>query len=261
MTRRAAGSVLTALLAGGAVLLVWYAFLALFPADSFLSRSPGDVWRYLVTGPDAAVHRGRLAAGIGRTLADAGPGFGVGLGTALAAAVGFELLRPVRQVVLPVAMVLRSVPLVALAPLLTLLFGRGLLATTAITGLVVFFPALVNISHALRSGPRWAVDLCRVYGAGRWRVVRAVLLPGAVPAIIASARIAVPAALVGAMLAEWLATGAGLGYEMLQDASTFDYDHLWAAVTGLTAVSVLLYGCLGLLEVALAGRLGAAAGS
>jgi ABC-type nitrate/sulfonate/bicarbonate transport system permease component len=261
VTRRAAGSVLTALLAAGAVLLVWYTFLALFPADAFLSRSPGDVWRYLATGPGAAAHRGRLAAGLGRTLADAVPGFGAGLLAALTAAVGFELLRPVRQVVLPVAMVLRSVPLVAMAPLLTLLFGRGMLATTAITGLVVFFPALVTISHALRSGPRWAVDLCRVYGAGRWRVVRAVLLPGAVPAIIASARIAVPAALVGAMLAEWLATGAGLGYEMLQDASTFDYDHLWAAVTGLTVVSVLLYSGLGLLEGAVAGRFAGGTGA
>lgn len=257
---RLARSALSALLVVAVVTLVWYAFLALFPAEAFLSRSPGDVWRYLVTGVEAPAHRDRLAAGLGRTLADAAPGFAAGLLAALVVAVGFELFAPLRQVALPVAVVLRSVPLVAMAPLLTLVFGRGLLNTTVITGLVVFFPALVTIAHGLRTGPRWAVELCRAYGAGRWRVVRSVLLPSSVPAIFASARMGVPAALVGAMLAEWLATGRGLGYEMLQDASTFDYDHLWAAVAALTALSVLLYHGIAVLEGAAAARYGGGAG-
>ncbi|TDC01658.1 ABC transporter permease subunit [Micromonospora fluostatini] len=232
----------------GTVVGLWQALLSVFAVDPFLARTPADVWRYLTTAPDAAAHRERLAAGLGHTLADAALGFGCGLASAVGVALLFVLARPVRQALLPIAVLLRSVPLVAMTPLLILVFGRGLLATAVIAGLVVFFPALVTITNGLRTAARHTVELCRAYGAGSWTIARAVLLPAAVPAIFASARIGVPAALIGATLAEWLATGRGLGYEMLQDATTFDYDHLWAAVAALTLVSVLVYNGFALVE-------------
>jgi ABC-type nitrate/sulfonate/bicarbonate transport system permease component len=160
----------------------------------------------------------------------------------------FVLVRSVEQSLLPLAVVVRSVPLVAMTPLISLVFGRGLMATTVISGLVVFFPALVTMVFGLRSASRQAADLCRAYGAGDWTIARKVMLPSSVPAFFASARVGVPGALIGAMLAEWLATGKGLGYAMLQDSSTFEYDHLWASVAVLTTVSALAYNIIATVE-------------
>ncbi|MDQ0935623.1 ABC transporter permease [Streptomyces turgidiscabies] len=236
-----------------AVVVLWVIFLQVYDLDPLVAKSPADIYHYLFTGADAGAHRSLVASGLGRTLLDAGFGFVAGLVAAVAVAVVFVLLRSVEQALLPMAVVVRSVPLVAMTPLITLIFGRGLMATTVISGLIVFFPALVTMSFGLRSASRQAADLCRAYGADGWTVARKVMLPSAVPAFFASARVGVPGALIGAMLAEWLSTGQGLGYAMLKDSSTFDYDHLWASVAVLTAVSALCYNVIAALEtVALA---------
>ena len=120
---------------------------------------------------------------------------------------------------MPIAMVLRSVPLVAMTPLIVLVFGRGLMAVTVIAGIVTFFPTLVNVTLALRATPQESIDLCRAYGASPRHTLRKVQVPSALPALFASLRIAAPLALVGALLAEWLATGQGLGY-LIQTSMT-----------------------------------------
>jgi ABC-type nitrate/sulfonate/bicarbonate transport system permease component len=238
----------------GAVLVLWIAFLQAFTIDPLVAKSPLAVARYLFRGADAGVHRHLVLAGLGRTLLDAGLGFVSGLVAAVVVALAFVLARGVEQALLPVAVVLRSVPLVALTPLLTLVFGRGLTGTTVISGLVVFFPALVTMTFGLRSTSRQTVDVCRAYGAGAWTVARKVMLPSSVPALFASARVGLVGSLIGALLAEWLATGKGLGQVMIAAPNTFDYDSLWAAVAALTAVSLLAYNLVAAIETVVVPR-------
>jgi ABC-type nitrate/sulfonate/bicarbonate transport system permease component len=231
-----------------AVVLIWFAFLQVFTIDPLVAKSPTAVLRYLFSDVDAAAHRHLVLAGLGQTLLDAGLGLVAGLAAAIAVALSFVLARGLEQGLLPVAVVLRAIPMVALTPLLTLVFGRGLLATTIISGLVVFFPALVTMTFGLRSTSVQTVDLCRAYGAGAFTVARKVMLPSAVPAMFASARVGLVGSLIGAMLAEWLATGRGLGEVMIEAPNTFDYDSLWASVAAMTAVSVLAYNLIAAVE-------------
>ena len=233
---------------------IWVAFLAVFDVDPLVAKSPVAVWGYLFSGTGAQAHRRLVLDALGQTLVDAGLGFIAGLAAALLVALAFVLARAVEQAMMPVAVVLRSVPLVAMTPLLTLVFGRGLLATTVIAGIVVFFPALVTMTFGLRSTSRQTVDLCRAYGAGGWTVMRKVMLPTAVPAIFAAARVGLAGSLIGAMLAEWLATGKGLGEVMVQAPNTFDYDSLWAAVAAMTAASIVAYNLIAALEAVVAPR-------
>jgi ABC-type nitrate/sulfonate/bicarbonate transport system permease component len=81
--------------------------------------------------------------------------------------------------------------------------------------------------------------------------------PGSLPSLFASARVGVPSALIGAMLAEWLATGKGLGYAMLLDPNSFDYSALWASVAVLTFVSIVIYNAVAGLEAVVLARFGA----
>ncbi len=234
-------SLLSTALSLAVVLAAWKAFLVVFDVDPFIGRGPEAVWRYLVTDLDAAANRTLLWEASKITLRDAGLGLVAGSAAAVVAALVFTLRREVEQTFLPIAMVLRSVPLVAMTPLIALIFGRGLLGVTIIAGIVTFFPTLVNVSLGLRSTPREAIDLCRAYGATPWYTLRRVQLPNALPALFASLRIAAPLALVGGLLAEWLATGDGLGYLMLESISTFKIDQLWSGVALVTTYSVVLY--------------------
>jgi ABC-type nitrate/sulfonate/bicarbonate transport system permease component len=239
------------------VVLLWIGLIKAFALDPLVAKSPTDVWSYLVSGPGAGVHRDHLGTPLMQTLTDAGVGFAAGLATAAAMAVAFMLIPGVEHTVLPVAVLVRSVPLVAMTPLITLVFGRGLLGTTVVCGIVVYFPALVIMAQGLRAAPRLTAELCRAYGAGSWTVARKVLIPSSLPSLFASARVGVPSALIGAMLAEWLATGKGLGYAMLLDPNSFDYSALWASVAVLTFVSIVIYNTVAGLEALVLARFGA----
>jgi ABC-type nitrate/sulfonate/bicarbonate transport system permease component len=253
------GSVLVSILV---MLALWIGFIRLYHVQSFVAKSPIDVWRYLFTQRVDTVHALRSAADnrhillghLKTTIRDASLGYFAGIVLALAVSCLFVLQRTVEQAFMPVALVLRSVPLIAMAPLLTLIFGRDILVAAVIGGIVCFFPALVNIMYGLRATPRSSIDLMRSYGAGRLTTLRKVLVPSALPSIFASLRINVPAAMIGALLAEWLATGKGSGAEMLTVQNTFDYGELWAAVVLVTAVAMLAYSVVSAIEAAVLAR-------
>lgn len=235
------------------VLGAWRLFLWAEHIDHFVGKTPMDVWRYLTASSTAATSqslptRGHLYPAAITTLKDAFFGLAAGTAAALVCAIVFNLRRSVEQTIMPLAMVLRSVPLVAMTPLITLVFGRGLVGVTVIAGIVTFFPTLVNVTLALRATPQASVDLFRAYGAGPLKTLRKVQLPNALPAIFASLRVAAPLALVGALLAEWLATGHGLGYLMLQAGSLSNYNLLWTAAALATAFSMILYTAISAVE-------------
>ena len=223
------------------VLGAWQLFLVAFHINRFIGKGPLDVWRYLTNGTTGGPARAQLYHTSVTTLRDAFVGLAFGTAAAIAAAVVFNLQRTVEQTLMPMAMVLRSVPLVAMTPLIALVFGRGLMAVTVIAGIVTFFPTLVNVTLALRSTPQASIDVFRAYGAGPFTTLRKVQFPSALPAVFASLRIAAPLALIGALLAEWLATGQGLGGLMLESQTLSQYNLMWAATALVTAYSVFLY--------------------
>jgi ABC-type nitrate/sulfonate/bicarbonate transport system permease component len=143
---RSAGRVLLPLAVSAVVvLLLWVVFLEVFGIRRLIGKTPLDVWNWLVTDPKAAANRDVVFANLAVTFRDAGVGFVAGMTAAIVVAVLFVLFRSIEQTFLPVAMLLRSVPLVAMAPVIVLIFGRDLVGVAVIGGIVVFFPALVNI--------------------------------------------------------------------------------------------------------------------
>jgi ABC-type nitrate/sulfonate/bicarbonate transport system permease component len=239
------------------VLGVWMLFLEAFHVSGFIGKTPLDVWRWLFDGPDSGARVRSLFDPSLTTLRDASFGMVAGTLAAVGASLMFVLWRTAESVVMPLAMVLRSVPLVAMTPLIVGIFGRNLQAITVIAGLVTFFPTLVNVSLALRRTPKESLDLCRAYGARPATTLWKVQVPSALPSLFASLRIAAPLALTGALLAEWLATGKGLGYVILTSVSFSQYDLLWAGVVLVTLYSTVLYHLIGFVEHLVMRRFGA----
>ncbi|HTW98706.1 MAG TPA: ABC transporter permease subunit [Acidimicrobiales bacterium] len=235
---------------------IWQGLISAFHLSSFVAKGPVAVYDYAFTSPSAASVRSQLLQALAITLRDAGLGYLAGTVTAVVVAVCVVLRRELEQTLMPVAIGLRSVPLVALTPLLTLVFGQGLAAVTVIAGVVTFFPTLVNVAFGLRSAPAEASELMAAYGATSTTVLRTVRIPYALPALFASARIAAPGALLGAILAEWLATGQGLGDLMVTSSSTADYSMLWASVVLITTASIVVYNLVSAVERPVVARLG-----
>lgn len=230
------------------VVIGWVAFLEFFAVNPAVGKSPAAVWNYLFTDTGAAEHRHAVFGSLAKTLQDAALGYAGGLGAALVLAILFVMFAPVEQAFMPIVMLLRSVPLVAMTPVILLAFGRGPAGVAVIGGVVVFFPAMVNIVLGLRSTSRQVTELVLAYGGSRLTVIRKVALPSALPALFASARISVPAALVGALVAEWLATSGGIGGDIPNAIGGFDYGQVWSDIAILTGASLLIYTLVAVAE-------------
>ncbi|MCS5495687.1 ABC transporter permease subunit [Cnuibacter physcomitrellae] len=223
------------------ILLAWWAYLIVFDMSPFVGKSPVDVFQYLFVSEEAAANRAVLVEALGVTLVHAGTGYIAGLVVGIAMAVAFVTVPVVERVLTPLAVALRSVPIIVLIPVLILALGRGLGGVVAITAIVTFFPTLANVQGGLKRVPSDAFTLMRSYDSSIWSNLWRVQLPYTLPAIFASARIAAPTAVLAATLAEWLATGDGLGHTIVTSRSHSDYTQLWAAAALLTAVSLVFY--------------------
>lgn len=244
----------------GVVLLGWVAALWVFDVSDYVGKGPGDVWTTLFEEEDSAALRGEIKTLLLRTLADAGIGFVAGMLLAIVLAVVVVRFRAMDSAVMPVALILQTVPLIALAPILILLVGRGYAIVAIMSAIVVLFPALVNISVGLRSVSPQLRDLVMVYGGSPTTVLLRVGFPSALPALFASIRIAVPGAMTGALLAEWLATGKGIGYAVVSAAGRSQNSRVWALVVAITLTSLLLYLIAQLVEAFVLSRFGRDAG-
>ena len=249
------------------VLLLWQAVVSLTGISPYVAKGPLDVWDFLFVDepgvdPDrsAAAHRAMLAPLLATTLQDAALGWVVGMVAAVVLAVAFSLSRAVEAGVMPLALVLRTVPLVSIAPVIILLTGRGTTASVAAIGsIVVLFPALASVMFGLSRATKESLDLVAVYGGGRLTQLGKVSIPGALPSLFVAARVSVPGAVTGALLAEWLSTGTGIGGMIQKFSASARFDELWASVALITLVTLVLYNVVQLIENIVLDRMGMAA--
>jgi ABC-type nitrate/sulfonate/bicarbonate transport system permease component len=258
-TTRALGrSILTFILTIVAVAVIWVGALAVFGISPYVGKGPLDVWNFLFTVPNAAANQAQMFGQLGVTLGHSAVGFAAGLVVALLLATLFQLSKGVEQALMPLAMLLRSVPLVAMAPVIIMIFGREFASVAVIGGIVVLFPALVNIAFGLKSASPQMNDLVTVYGGSSWTRLRKVALPSSLPEFFAAVRISVPGAITGALLAEWLAVGGGIGGAIGGYISGAQFSALWTAVVLVTGTALLAYNLVQILESVVLARMGMA---
>ena len=213
---------------------------------------------YLFLDPTAESAQTRLLAALVETLPITFLGMAAGLGFAFLLAISSRLFPRAIEAFMPVALVTQTMPLVALTPLLVLILGRGPSLTLWVTISVTFFPAFVTLAQGLALVPRSAEDLPRAYGASRWTEMRMVTIPASLPYLFAATRLTVPRALLGVMIAEWLATGKGLGNLLNQSRGFLDYGMIWTVAAVSVLLSVLFYQAVVIVERRVLRRLGMA---
>lgn len=258
-------SLLTIVISAVILTAIWWVALLGLHANTFIAKTPLDVVKYLfvknplmTTSPSDIRHT--LWQLMLITLYHAVIGFVGGIVGSVIVAVLFTLIKPLEFMFMPLAMLLRTVPLLAMAPVIYLVLGNGALTAGFIGGVVVFFPLLVNLTLGFRSVSAQSVDLIRVYGGSRWTIMTKVAFPTALPHFFASMRIAVPGALTGAMLYEWLFTFQGLGGVINQAKTNSNYGQIWAIVVVITVVAIVFYTITTFIETAVLAKWGPNAG-
>ena len=237
-----------AALIGLVSLATWWGGIVMLDLNPFFAKGPGDVLDALFYAPDAPESRQRLVAALRDTAAYLLPGYGAGLLAGLGLAILMVLRPSVAAVAMPIAIALRSVPIVTTAPLVVLLLGRGAVGTITLVAVMVFFPTLIACMHGLRQAPGQIMDIFESYAAGPVRSLVHVRIPAMLPAFFAAARMSVPASVLAVTVVEWLATGNGIGSLMALSASLSDYDMLWSSVVLVAVLSALGYAAVAAVE-------------
>ncbi len=173
---------------------------------------------------------------------------GVAAGGALAVllAVVLSEVPLLARAVLPLAVVLNTTPVVALAPALVVAFGFGRTPKVIVTAVVVFFPVLVTVLSGLRTAPPDALAVLRSLRASRLEVLWRLRLPAALPSLFTALRVVLPLSVVGAVVAEFVAAGSssGLGTLITTSAASYRLAPVYAAILVLAAMGVLLLGAV-----------------
>ncbi len=226
----------------GGTLLLWEVGVRLTETPPYILPAPSLVAQTLMRMP------GFYASAALVTLGEAlgGLALGVGVGTLTAAAITFR--QRLARGVLALAILIKATPLVAIAPLLTIWLGFGAWPKIIITGLITFFPVLVNVHTGLHGADRALLSLLHSLHASQAETFRYARWPAALPYLFAALKVTAPLSLVGAVVAEWAGASSGLGRSMWLAYTNLNLPMLFAAVFCLAAMGVALYGLVGWLE-------------
>ena len=184
------------------------------------------------------------------TLQEVVIGAGAGILFGFLLAVLMAELQIMERAIMPLIVVVMVTPVVAIAPALVVAFGFGMMPKYIVTALVVFFPMLVNSLAGLRDVDVRALDVMHTLHASRWEIFRDLRFPGCMPFVFAGLRIALPLAIVGAAVAEFVAAGqqAGLGSLVTIAAAQANLPVTWASIALLCLMGVALVSALALVR-------------
>lgn len=233
---------MSALALAAALVGAWELYADLGPVDSFLLPAPHQVARALADDRDL------LWSNLLVTAREVALGLAVALLAALALSVAIHLVAAVRRTVYPLVLASQTVPVVIVAPLLVTWFGYGMGPKVGIVALVCFFPVVVGILDGLSGIDPDLVKLLRTLDATRWQIFVRAELPWSLPGAFSGARIAVTVACIGAVLAEYSGSEAGLGRVIQQATPQFQTARAYAAVIVLSALALALFELLNLLQ-------------
>ncbi|SIQ93652.1 putative hydroxymethylpyrimidine transport system permease protein [Paracoccus thiocyanatus] len=240
----------TAMLLVVTVLMLWQGIIWLGDMPPFLLPSPAAVLDALW------INRAEIARHAGFTLAEVALGFTLGatLGAALAVAMGFS--QKLTGVLRPILTFSQTIPVFALAPILTLWLGFGMAPKIAMTVLIVFFPVASAFLDGLMRTPQAALDLAQVMGAGRVRIMRHLRIPAALPGLATGLRLAAVYAPIGAVIGEWVGGARGLGALMIHANGRMKTDLVFAALLVLSVLTVIFAKAVAIALHRLLGRYG-----
>ncbi len=215
----------------------------------YVIPGPVEVARALQSDPNSFI------VATEQTLVDAGAGLigGLVLGFVLAVLIGES--RFMAAMALPWVLLLRSIPITAVASLLTLVAGYGIATVVIIAAIVAFFPTYVLVGVGLRDTPPGAAEVFATLGASRYDVLFKLRIPSSLVSALGALRVAAAGAVLGAMVGEWTTSARGLGNLIVTATGAFDVDRVWATGLIATLLAVIAFVVADRLSRAISARI------
>jgi NitT/TauT family transport system permease protein len=228
------------------------AFLVAWKLLTVITGTPA----YILPAPEVVGERAVRAIGSGilwehawATLSEVVLGFALGTVTAIATGVALGKSVLIERVLSPYIVAAQAVPILALAPLLDIWFGGGLLARVLVCALIVFFPIAIATMVGIRSADPLLREMLRSLGATPAQLTTRLEIPSALPVLFGGLRVGVTLAVIGAVVAEWVSASTGLGVLInIADQGLFDTPLMFVALAALGIIGLAFYSLVVLVE-------------
>jgi NitT/TauT family transport system permease protein len=218
------------------VVIVWELCCDAFKIPEFLFPAPSAIWKAAFS-VSASEWLGHLAS----TLRVALMGYGIAIVVSIPLAIVIASWPLLARTIYPLLVVVHSTPIVAVAPIIVVTLGVGDAPKVVITFIIAFFPLVISTATGLLSTPDELIELSRSLRATRAREILQIRLPYAIPHIFSALKVSITLAVIGAVVAEFVAAERGLGYAILFATSTFKIPQAFALLSVLVAMSLVLF--------------------
>ncbi|MDE0696922.1 MAG: ABC transporter permease [Boseongicola sp.] len=224
------------------ILAAWQFLLPLSGLPAYIAPTPTKIFAVFVTQTDL------ILTNFLPTATEALAGFLFGNLAAMMFAILFAYARFIRVAYFPVVLFFNTIPILALSPIIILIFGLGMTPKIIIAAIICFFPTLVNMIRGLASATSSEEELFRMLSATRFETFLRLHLPRALPMLFSSLRIASATAVIGAIVGEWIGADKGLGALIIQATFNYQSDRLYAAIVASSSLSIALFALVALIE-------------
>jgi NitT/TauT family transport system permease protein len=231
------------LFAIAAMFVLWELYTRFYAVPEFLLPSPLAVWRALIEAS-----KGQLFSHLFYTIGILTLGFAIGAVLGIAGGLALAKSARLERWFGGPILFLQTAPKIALAPLFVIWFGLGLTSKIILVTSLVFFPVLIGTLVGVRSLDSKLRDLARVLHLSVWQRFRLIEFPAALPEIFVGLRVGAVQAVVGAILAEWMAGKHGLGYLMTFASATYKTPLLFATVIVTALLGIAVYQLIEMIE-------------
>ncbi|MFC7680463.1 ABC transporter permease [Paenibacillus sp. GCM10028914] len=223
-------------------LVCWQLAVSWFQVEDWILPPPSNIAQEAVAGAEGLL--GHTIATLQLTMI----GFGIGTAVGLFIALILHLIPWLKTALYPLLVISQNVPTIALAPLLMIWFGFGILPKVIVIILVCFFPVAVAAMDGLARTDRTMRNYMEMAGASQWQTFTKLELPHALPSIFSGVRIAATYSVMGAVIGEWIGSDKGIGYYMMLQKSAYRTDRVFVAIFIIVLLSLLMVAIITLLE-------------
>ncbi len=223
------------------LLVLWEALVDLLGIAEYLFPSPSKITEALLE--TSALLWGHSL----QTLTEVILGFLFAILAGIFLAIIMGIFPVVKKSLYPLIVVSQTIPIMAVAPLLIIWFGYGLLPKLLVVTLVCFFPITVSLVEGFENVDRDMIKLLLAMGASPWQIFKTVRLPAALPSFFAGLKIAVTYSVMGAVIGEWLGASQGIGVYMTRSMNSFLTAQVFGAIVIISVLSLVFFGLVAVL--------------
>ena len=225
-----------------AILIVWELIDYIFKIKEIILPNPHEIFYAIINNFSLLIRNAYT------TMLESVFGFIIGSLFGVLIAILFVYSKNSKKAIYPYAIALKATPLYALAPLLVIWFGNGMMSKIVMSAMVAFFPVLVSAVKGFSSIEQESLDLFRSLSASRWQIFIKLRLPNSLPYIFPALKIATTLAVVGATIAEFTGASGGIGHLIVNSSYYLETSLMFAAIIMISLGGILFFYLIEFIE-------------